>query len=496
MFAKVPETTNLGTTYLGIDNVVHYSDVLDSSTEVNLDWYETFNNPFNLLTSTDFVADETEAGVYHLNTSDLLNRTVCDALALIVFGDIQQAYSVSEFSVKIEDGEFTSYSGKFADPKFDWYKSEVSFTGAFTGFGEEVFEAPVAVTTSEDTTFDEAMAKLKLGNYTVTSTEDYTSSFSGRSVEVIKGFSDGGDTFLQDLYDTNADMTIAKPIDTYYYVQQEEYDDFMEQYDFSVQQSVKIKDEFFVFSSDREDIKILDNMLPTFNLSSAFFNKDGNTYTLKTSDELPYYVDFGDESVFSPFTSLTIRNLKITITDDSVTFVTDDTYGTITTVSFTNIGTTTVESYDVNLTTEKLTKWEDYFKSDEVVEQALNTIPSEIINIVPTPRVSFGGSVANVTPAYLKVDETTGARSMQIVCLLDSYGDYVDLQYDDLLVLFSSGLTKVGFEFDEENVYEYAFVKEMDVLGKLSTVEISLGGYSDQFIIDYDIVPVEEEIEA
>ena len=405
MFSKIPGTTNLGTASLGLDNVVHYEEVLDSATEVNLDWYETFNNPFNLLTAADFTVDVTDATVYHLDTATIKNRIVCDALALIVFGDIQQAYTVSEFSVKVVDGEFESYSGRFADPSFEWYKSEVYFSGTFTGFGSEVFEEPTPVEGEGDATFDEAMAKLKDGNYKVSVKEVYTSSWDGSvTTYVTSGQSDGGETFLQEIYDENPNVATDEPLETYYYVQQAVYDTWLEAYEYSVQQAVKIKDKFYTFSSDREDVKILDNMLPSFELSSAFFDKEGDTYTLKTSDELPYYTVFGSEDVFSPFTTLTVRNLKVTITDDSVSFVTDDTYGTITTITYSDIGTTTVPEHTVNTSIDDLTKWEDYFKSDEIVAKATETIPSEVMNLVPVPRVSYGGNVANVTPSYMEVD--------------------------------------------------------------------------------------------
>lgn len=492
MYSKIPNTTNLGTTALGIDNVVHYYDVLDSATEVNLDWYETFNNPFNLLSATDFVEDETEEGLFHLKTEDINNRLVCDALALIVFGDIQQQYTLEEFSVKVVDGEFTTYSGHFADPQFEWYRSEVSFTGEFKGFGSTVFEAPKPVEGASDATFDEAITTLKEGNYTVSVTEDYTSAYYGRTVDVTKGYSDGGDSFLQEFYATNADMSTAEPYEAYYYLQQSEigWGDIEE---FSIQRGVKIKEEYYTFSSDLEDVKIKDNLLPTFAISSALFDKEDNKYTLKSSENLPYYMMLGSEEVFSPFTSLSIRNLEITIGEDSVTFVTDDTYGTITTVEYSKIGTTTVPEITIKTTTEDLKTWEDYFKTENDVTLANNTIPSEIMNIVPTPKVSFGGNVTNVAPNYAEVDEETGFRSMQIVCALDDVGDYVDVQYDDLLVYFSQAVTKEGFIYDESNTYEYAFIKEMNVLGVDSTVEISFGGYGNYFVVQYDIAPIVEE---
>lgn len=496
MYSKIPNTTNLGTTALGIDNVVHYYDVLDSATEVNLDWYETFNNPFNLLSVTDFVEDETEEGLFHLKTEDIKNRLVCDALALIVFGDIQQQYTVEEFSVKVVDGEFTTYSGHFAEPQFEWYRSEVLFTGEFKGFGKTVFEEPKPVDGASDATFDEAITKLKEGNYTVSVTEDYTSAYYGRTVDVTKGYSDGGDSFLQEFYATNADMTTAEAYEVYYYLQQSEigWGDIEE---FSIQRGVKIKEEYYTFSSDLEDVKIKDNLLPTFAISSALFDKEGNKYTLKSSENLPYYMMLGSEEVFSPFTSLSIRNLEITIGEDSVTFVTDDTYGTITTVEYSKIGTTTVPEITIKTTTEGLKTWEDYFKTEDDVTLANNTIPSEIMNLVPTPKVSYGGNVTNVAPNYAEVDKETGARTMQIVCALDDVGDYVDLQYDDLLVYFSQAVTKEGFIYDESNTDEYAFKKEMNVLGVDSTVEISFGGYGNYFVVQYDIAPiVEEEPEA
>ena len=492
MYSKIPNTTNLGTTALGIDNVVHYYDVLDSATEVNLDWYETFNNPFNLLSVADFVEDETEEGLFHLKTEDINNRLVCDALALIVFGDIQQQYTVEEFSVKVVDGEFTTYSGHFADPQFEWYRSEVSFTGEFKGFGSTVFEAPKPVEGASDATFDEAITTLKEGNYTVSVTEDYTSAYYGRTVDVTKGYSDGGDSFLQEFYATNADMSTAEPYEAYYYLQQSEigWGDIEE---FSIQRGVKIKEEYYTFSSDLEDVKIKDNLLPTFAISSALFDKEDNKYTLKSSENLPYYMMLGSEEVFSPFTSLSIRNLEITIGEDSVTFVTDDTYGTITTVEYSKIGTTTIPEITIKTTTEDLKTWEDYFKTEDDVTLANNTIPSEIMNIVPTPKVSFGGNVTNVAPNYAEVDEETGFRSMQIVCALDDVGDYVDVQYDDLLVYFSQAVTKEGFIYNESNTYEYAFIKEMNVLGVDSTVEISFGGYGNYFVVQYDIAPIVEE---
>ena len=496
MYSKIPNTTNLGTTALGIDNVVHYYDVLDSATEVNLDWYETFNNPFNLLSVTDFVEDETEKGLFHLKTEDIKNRLVCDALALIVFGDIQQQYTVEEFSVKVVDGEFTTYSGHFAEPQFEWYRSEVLFTGEFKGFGKTVFEEPKPVDGASDATFDEAITKLKEGNYTVSVTEDYTSAYYGRTVDVTKGYSDGGDSFLQEFYATNADMSTAKPYEAYYYLQQSEigWGDIEE---FSIQRGVKIKEEYYTFSSDLEDVKIKDNLLPTFAISSALFDKEDNKYTLKSSENLPYYMMLGSEEVFSPFTSLSIRNLEITIGEDSVTFVTDDTYGTITTVEYSKIGTTTVPGITIKTTTDDLKTWEDYFKTEDDVTLANNTIPSEIMNLVPTPKVSYGGNVTNVAPNYAEVDKETGARTMQIVCALDDVGDYVDLQYDDLLVYFSQAVTKEGFIYDESNTDEYAFKKEMNVLGVDSTVEISFGGYGNYFVVQYDIAPiVEEEPEA
>lgn len=573
LFAKNPENGYLATTYLGISNELVYSDVLDAATDANLEWYRTFGNPFNYLTASDFTVDPTDTNKFHLNVEDPKLSDTITGIAQIIFGDIQLAYHVEEFVITVKDGHLASYEGHFAIPDFEWYESSVSFTGTFTHFGVDSLDTPKKVDVAEDETLKTALDTLKKHNYTVEVTADG---------EVTRGYSDGGEHFLQDIFGEVSDITNAAPVETYYYEQLSEFDDFLDLYQYSVRQSVKIRDEFFTFSSDRENVQIVPQMVAGFEVSSAFFDKEGNTYTLK-SEDIPYYFVADTSSTYSPFSSTTIDTLKITLGDNGdVTFETTGPRGSKEIVKYTNVGTTTIPEQTVNTNTDKLTKWEDYLKTDEQAQALNEVIPTEVINILPTPVTSVDSvaPIANVTtagvaksehiveegtldvfeeeepadgetlPAYIGswsnedydaielyedgtgsygggwfgesftytaegntlhgvgedftlemtfdpeaktlkyVYEQTTPNTAQIAMALDSYGDNVDLQYDDLLVLFSKTLGEAGFEYNLENIDEYEFVKEMAINEVTYEVIISLGGYNDMFVVDYSMLPL------
>ena len=573
IFAQNPNNGYLSTTYLGIDNTLHYSDVLDSANDANLTWYQTFANPFSYLEADDFTVDAQDANKFHLNVDDVKLQNAIVNIAQIIFGDIQLAYHVEDFAITLSDGKLASYEGEFAIPDFEWYESKVYFSGAFTKLGASSFTAPTVSTEAIDATLEAALTNLKKQNYTVEVSE---ASWGERNV--VRGQSDGGTHFLQDIYATDVTNTAtASPIETYYYKQIVEYDDFTELNEYSVQQAVKIRDEFYKFSSDRDGVQIAKQMLPSFELSSSMFDKNGSTYTLKSAADLPYYFMATDSSLYSPFTSNSINSLEITLgASGEVTFETTDSYGAAEVVTYTKVGSTAVSEVAVNTNTSKLTKREDYLKT-EAEETALNeAIPTEIINVLPTPSTSVDETapIANVTttgiakatstseegvmdtfapetaeegeealPPYLGswsnddgvsidlYDDGTGyygwfdsftytvegntihatgddfiitmtfdetaktltyvyeestPNTATIAMALDTYGDNVDLQYDDLLVYFSTALGEKGFTYNTENLYEYEFNKTMSVGGQEFDVTISLGGSGDLFVVVYE----------
>lgn len=497
MFSKHPEKGTLATSALDFTNTVQYYDVLNDASGENYKWYGTFGNLFELLTVDNFEVGE-EKDTYLLKTDDKLLGDVYTGLAQIIFGDIVEEYHVQEFKVVLKDGKLSSYSGKFEKCEFEWYVSEVTFEGSFTNFGESVFTVPTVYNGEAHSELDEALNELKKQNYNVSVLTEYEGSWSTYS-DYTTGASDGGKHFMQSIYDTvdgkvNVDFSTIDPAEVYYYEEVAEYDDFLEMYKYSVKQAVKIRDAFYAFSSDREGIRINPNMVPSFELSSVFFNKEGNTYTLKSAEELPYYTVLSRGDVFSPFTSPTFKDLTITLGENGdVTFVTKDGYGETQTIKYTNVGTTTVEAVKVKTDMSDFSTWEDMFKTDTIAKEATDCIPSEILNIVPIPYVSTDIGITNVSPEYMEVT-SEGARSMQILCLLDTYGGNEDLQYDDLLVYFSSALGNQGFDFNEENLYEYEFLKKVQVESVEMNLSITFGGYSNYFVIGYDLTPVVEEV--
>ena len=573
MFARNPENGYLATTYLGLNNELIYSDVLDTATDANLAWYKTFGNPFNYLTEDNFTVDPANENRFILDVNDVRLSDACTGIAQVIFGDIQLGYSIHDFAITLENGHLASYEGTFNIPDFEWYESTVLFSGKFTSLGAESLDIPTTMSGTEDAELQAALDALKKHNYTVEVNADG---------EVTRGYSDGGEHFLQDIFGEVADLATAAPIETYYYEQLSEFDDFTELYEYSVRQSVKIRNEFFTFSSDRDGVQIVPQMVAGFDISSAFFDKEGNTYTLKT-EGLPYYFVADDSTAYSPFSSTTINTLKITLGENGdVTFETTDSWGGSETVKYTNVGTTTVAAQVVNTNTDKLTKWEDYLKTQAQADALNEVIPTEIVNILPTPKTSVDSvaPIANVTtagvaagkttteegtldefeaevpedgetlPAYVGswsnadydaielYDDGTGSygggwfgesfnytvdgnvltgvgedfiitmtfdptaktlvykyvqttpNTAQIAMSLDSYGDNVDLQYDDLLVLFSDALGKAGFTYNLENLEEYEFIKTMTISEVECEVSISLGGYNDMFVVEYSMLPL------
>lgn len=483
MFSRNKETGYLSTTYLGIDNTIHQPHVLDTATDAYINWTSTYDNPFNILTSADFTVDEADATIYHLDTTNLLLEPVYRNLATLIFGEYNSSYIVNELAVKLENGALTSFEGSFEVVNFAWYQSTITFKGEFTKIGA-VMEEPTVVSGEEDADLEATFDSLKEGNFTTVCTEITTDWYDNVNKDSTKGYSDGGDHFLQEIYDTNKVIGTDDPSEVYYYETIEEYDDFSETYQYSVKQAVKIRDEFYIFSSDRENIQIKENMLPSFEISSVLFTKgEDGTYSFK--EDLPYYFVPDTSSVFSTFTENSIGNLTIELATDSVTIKNVSSYAEEEVV-FTDIGTTTVTVPTINTTTDKLTKWEDYMKTEAIATELLSYVPTEVLNIVPTPITNVGSIITNAYFYYSSYYEETN-----VVIALDVYGDYPDLQAQDLIVYYANALGEQGFIQDLEETDYYNFVKEMDVSGVPSTVTISLSPGSSTFTVTYKIEEIQ-----
>lgn len=83
-----------------------------------------------------------------------------------------------------------------------------------------------------------------------------------------------------------------------------------------------------------------------------------------------------------------------------------------------------------------LKSWEDYFVTQEVVNEVLAILPNNVLNYVPVPKLPDGGYDGNLTSVGVYTDKDSNTVQLQI--RLDEYGDNADAQYEDLLVLFSA----------------------------------------------------------
>ena len=160
-------------------------------------------------------------------------------------------------------------------------------------------------------------------------------------------------------------------------------------------------------------------------------------------------------------------------------------YGSNEVTTFTDIGTTTITNTTVVTEDTNLTKWEDYFVNQATVDAVLAVIPSNVLNYVALPKLPDGGYDGNLT----SVGVYTDTNVVQLQIRLDQYGDNVDAQYEDLLVLITAGLIENGLELTSlDPWYGYTFAKDEAINGKEMTLTISLGASGNYFLVDFELV--------
>lgn len=85
IFGKNPDNSALSSVYLGLDNVIHYEDVIDTASNEALPYVSTFENPFKYLNEDDFTkVDET---TYSLKQDTFKLNTIYTLLANYIFAE-------------------------------------------------------------------------------------------------------------------------------------------------------------------------------------------------------------------------------------------------------------------------------------------------------------------------------------------------------------------------------------------------------------------------
>lgn len=477
IFAKNPDSGSLATSYLGIDNIIHYEDVIDSASNEALTYSTTFENPFKYLTEDDFTkVDDT---TYTLNKNDFKLTTIYQLLANFIYAEPYN-YSVEDFTIKTDGTSITGFSGTFTPYEYTgWTCTEtMKFETTITNIGKDSFDAPAPVEGKAITELDETLKSLKENNYDVVSYNESENSWTGAITKSYVTGSSNGKEVIQRNFDTDVEPieeNITK--EYYFYGYEEDYWGTMKNY---TQKTVRIGDEYF-YSTNRVEASMKDSMLPTFNISSALFTEtDVGTYTLK--DDLPYYLVLGNTGVFSIFRSNSMTDLTIKIANNEVTFETvGGSYIPNEHTTYTNIGgvsETLVSEDKINATAdEKLTRILDYVFKESDKTKLIDAIGEECLNDIPTP----GGVCTDVS-----ISASSSSKTTQFRFALDLYDP--DLQYDNLLVHYADELNNRGFTYDPSYDSGYMYTKDVVVDSTSYEYQVSFGISGSYFVVDADLI--------
>lgn len=477
IFAKNPDSGSLATSYLGIDNIIHYEDVIDSASNEALTYSTTFENPFKYLTEDDFTkVDDT---TYTLNKNDFKLTTIYQLLANYIYAEPYN-YSVEDFTIKTDGTSITGFSGTFIPYEYTgWTCTEtMKFETTITNIGKDSFDAPAPVEGKAITELDETLKSLKENNYDVVSYNESENSWTGAITKSYVTGSSNGKEVIQRNFDTDVEPieeNITK--EYYFYGYEEDYWGTMKNY---TQKTVRIGDEYF-YSTNRVEASMKDSMLPTFNISSALFTEtDVGTYTLK--DDLPYYLVLGNTGVFSIFRSNSMTDLTIKIANNEVTFETvGGSYIPNEHTTYTNIGGVSeilVNEDKINATAdEKLTRILDYVFKESDKTKLIDAIGEECLNEIPTP----GGVCTDVS-----ISASSSSKTSQFRFALDLYDP--DLQYDNLLVHYADELNNRGFTYDPSYDSGYMYTKDVVVDSTSYEYQVSFGISGSYFVVDADLI--------
>ena len=155
-----------------------------------------------------------------------------------------------------------------------------------------------------------------------------------------------------------------------------------------MQKAVKFGEEYYASLTPVD--RTISSYFPTYKISSVFFNKEGNKYTLDNA----YTGLISSTYLFSPFVNDDIKNLEITISDSRIDIVsTSDGNGTTVfgekeEFSYEEIGTQTdFDSSGVKYDSSTLS-WKKVIRDSSTYKRLLSqTINEETLNKIPF----FGG---------------------------------------------------------------------------------------------------------
>lgn len=419
---------------LSLGNKVLYVPVLgrDPFTyeEVPMTWEEGhYSNVFASLEVDDFVRDG-EENRFKLKMNDSSLSEVYLAIGSQLY--IEDHNDLESFTLLTDGDAITGFEATFETYDSAGTSITKKSFGTFTDFGEDVTSEVAPLTGTEDPEFAAAIAKLQADNWSFEAVQhsfDFTAEVSKESGH-WKGKSDGS-SMVYESQDSLGNKNFAYG----YYDYSNEEGDFL-------QGVVPIGDFFYEDSVVYIDAS-MDDMYPSFDISSLFFVKDEEAsvdgklvYSLNPDlvisreNNILLFTAFDSDS----YSDLVVY-LTITITDDAITIHnqttdTPDKDGLVYDITYTDFGkqSNLIPADAIKTDATGLT-WSELLSNNQSVLKTLTDLfGQELLDSIPT----FG--VANVG-----ADVSTPSNPW-FIC-----STYSKEQNDELLASYSKALEDAGF---------------------------------------------------
>lgn len=284
---KVNFVNMLSEVELSFANKLAYFPVVDSSNSY-ISWSDAgYGNSFSSLALTDFELNEDET--YSLKISKPLT-TFCNSFATQLTSSM--GYEIESFDLSVNNYALDTFTIKLRDIQSNYGTIKGEIKGKFLASGKEAADYIKPVEGQEDEDFMMMMEALKKQNYHL------DVSLASRKYQADV---ENGESILYDIYSLD-----GKKTDSYGYYQVNSN---------AVRGIVRIKDKVYVDGSLLSGS--LSSLLPSFNVSSVFFDKtvDGNKkiYTLK--ENIPCKIYANDYGVFN---SSDVGDMTFTIENNTL----------------------------------------------------------------------------------------------------------------------------------------------------------------------------------
>lgn len=363
---------------LNLDNEVHYTQLLDSVSDHPIPWdSSSFSNAFRFASPSDF---SQEGNQYSINAVDA-DKDFLDALSVQLYG--YDFSKLVKFTIVADGDNPLSFKGEYQTVvekiAGQQVKTFVKFSGEFLDVGNEnVIKGNKKLVGKEDSALKSAFDSLKAQNYEYQFNK-YQGNFPDdgnlnpyNSAEAtVKNESIKLKTYLKD-GSLNFDGGYYSPAEGY------------------TQELVYIKDKYYK-NGEPNEYPIVGQVLPAFdNISTLFFRKvEENRYEI---DPDLYFTGYDScHDVFSILNSSYVRELKITLGEDSVSFenfipatahrVSEkvvETYSSIGKVTSIPVSYSSIQNSIANL------KWSEIFANSKYLPGACQFLGGEeILDMIP-----------------------------------------------------------------------------------------------------------------